>query len=182
MFNTKALSKRLHVIENKLVTIDGIVDTLATYNGWKALEKSDGAVLNNTSDDLFTIAGGPIYARIFGIVTTVIGANAANGTLQMTTTTPSATVAISTAVSIASAAAGSVIHFATVAAGTVPVLTITANGINWYDPATATKLPAEFFLPPGTLKFLSSAANTGNIKWYLSYLPLSTNTVVTVAA
>jgi hypothetical protein len=177
MFNTKALSKRLHVIENKLVTMDALLD----YKGWQCLEKSDGSVPANTTDSLFTIAGGPIHARIFGIVTTVIGATAANGTLQITTTSPSATVAISTAVSVASAAAGSAIHFATVAAGTVPVLTITANGINWYDPATATKLPAEFFLPPGTIKFHSSAANTGNIKWYLSFVPLSTNTVVTVA-
>jgi hypothetical protein len=179
---SRLISDRVNAIHTHCHTLITNLATVSGYNGWKCLEKSDGSIPANTTDDLFTIAGGPIYARVFGIVTTVIGATAANGTLRMTTTLPSATVTISTAVSIASAAAGSLISFNTVAAGTVPVLTITANGIGWFDPATATMLSEEFFLPPGTMKFHSTATNTGNIKWYLSYLPLSTNTVVTVAA
>jgi hypothetical protein len=170
MFNTKALSKRLHVLETKITTIDSVLD----YSGWKCLEKSDGSVLSGT-DDLFTITGGPIIASVIGIVTTVIG-GAANGTLQITTTTPAATVSLSTTVAIDSQAAGSSIRFV----GATGVLTPLAAGAKIIDPVTVGD--CQFLMPIGTVKFLGSAARTGNIKWYLTYRPLSPNSVVVAAA
>lgn len=170
MFNTKALSKRLHVIETKLTTVDSILD----YSGWKCLEKSDGAVLAAT-DDLFVITGGPIIASVVGIVTTVIG-GAANGTLQHTTVNPAATASLSTTVAIDTDAVGTSYRFV----GATGVLTPVTAGAVIIDPVTVGD--CQFLLPIGTLKFLGSAARTGNIKWYLTYRPLSQNSVVTVAA
>lgn len=146
----------------------------------RCLLKADGAVLAG-ADALFTITGGPIYARIFGIVTTVIG-GAANGTMQIVTTLPSGTVALSTTVAIDTDAAGTLYSFNTVAAGTVPVLTPTTAGTLWFNEATATFNPASYFLPPGSVNFLGSGAQTGVIAWYLDYLPLSSASVVVAAA
>lgn len=139
------------------------------------VEKSDGNVLNG-ADALFTVSGAPILIKyIFGVVTTVIG-GAANGTLQVVATSPAATTAISTTVAIDSLAVGTSISFV----GATGVLTKTTNSVILIDPVTVAQ--CEMFVPPGSINFLSSAARTGVIKWYMSYVPLSPNSVVTVAA
>ena len=140
----------------------------------KCVEKSDGAVLSGT-DDLFTVAGGPVLAQIVGIVTTVLG-GAANGTLQHTTTTPEGTVSLSTTVAIDSDAAGTSYRFV----GATGVLTPVTAGAVIIDPVTVGD--CWFLLPIGTVKFLGSAARSGNIKWYIRYRPLSPDSLVTAAA
>jgi hypothetical protein len=142
----------------------------------QCIEKSDGTVENAATDDLFVITGGPILVtNITGIVTVAIG-GAANGTLQITTTTPAATVSLSTTVALASAAAGTSIRFV----GATGVLTPLAAGTKIIDPVTVQD--CHFLCPIGTLKFLGSAAQTGNIKWYLTYKPLSPSSRVAAAA
>jgi hypothetical protein len=140
-----------------------------------------GDLLAGVVDDLFTVAGGPVYARIFGIVTTLI-VGATNGTLKILPTTPASLVSLSTTVALDDDAAGTLYSFNTVAAGTVPVLTPTTAGALWFNEATATFNPASYFLPPGTVQFLSSAARVGNITWYMEYWPLSPSSIVTAAA
>jgi hypothetical protein len=140
-----------------------------------------GDLLAGVVDDLFTIAGGPVYARIFGIVTTLI-VGATNGTLKILPTTPASLLSLSTTVAVDDYAAGTLISFNTVAAGTVPVLTPYTGGARWFNEATATFNPASFFLPPGTVQFLSSAARVGVITWYMEYWPMSPTSVVTAAA
>jgi hypothetical protein len=147
----------------------------------KCVVKSDGALLAGVVDDIFTIAGGPVYARIFGIVTTLI-VGATNGTLKILPTTPNSLLSLSTTVALDDDAAGTLYSFNTVAAGTVPVLTPTTGGALWFNEATATFNPASFFLPPGTVQFLSSAARVGVIAWYMEYIPLHPSAVVTAAA
>ena len=139
------------------------------------IEKSDGNVLSG-ADALFTITGGPILIKyIFGIVTTVIG-GAANGTLQVVTTSPATTTALSTTVAIDSDAVGTSYAFI----GATGVLTPTTAGALLIDPVTVAQ--CEMFVPTGTINFLGSAARTGVIKWYMHYVPLSPNSVVTVAS
>lgn len=139
------------------------------------VEKSDGGVLSG-ADPLFTITGGPILVKyIFGVVTTVIG-GAANGTLQATTVSPAATTALSTTVAIDSDAVGTSYSFI----GATGVLTPVTNGVVLIDPVTIAQ--CEAFVPIGSINFLGSAARTGNIKWYLSYVPLSPNSLVVAAA
>lgn len=141
----------------------------------RCIEKSDGAVLLG-DDPLFTITGGPILVTgFYGIVTTVL-VGAANGTLQATTTTPAATVALSTTVAIDNDAAGTSYRFA----GATGVLTPDTNGAKIIDPVTVQD--CAFLVPIGNINFKGSAAATGVIKWYMTYKPLSPNSVVTVAA
>jgi hypothetical protein len=136
----------------------------------QCIEQPTNAITSGAAS-LFTIAGGPIMAQVFGIVTTVLG-GASNGTLQITTTTPAATVALSTTVAIDTQAAGSSIRFV----GATGVLTPDANGAKIIDPVTVGD--CWFLMPIGTVKFLTTAVRTGNIKWYIRYVPLSPNCVV----
>jgi len=166
-----------HTLITNLGVVDTVVDRIEAalgISGWKCLEKSDGAVLSG-ADDLFTITGGPIIASVIGIVTTVLG-GAANGTLQHTTTTPAATAALSTIVAIDSDAAGTSYRFV----GVAGVLTPVTAGAVIIDPVTVAD--CLFLLPIGTLSFLGSAARSGVIKWYLTYKPLSVNSVIVAAA
>ena len=140
----------------------------------RSIEKSDGGVLNG-ADPLFVITGAPIYFRIFGVVTTILG-GASNGTLQITTTVPAGTVALSTTVAIDSDAAGTSYRFI----GATGVLTPVTAGAVIIDPVLTDD--CWFFAPIGTISFLGTAARTGNIKWYMDYIPCSPNSVVTVSA
>lgn len=140
-------------------------------------EKSDGAVLTGT-DALFTITGGPIKVlEIVGIVTTIIG-GASSGKLTITTTTPAATVDMSAgAVAIDDDAAGtSYRHINTTA-----VLTPVTAGFVMCGNAFATEDTA-FLCPIGSIGFNCTAAQTGVIKWYLRYVPLSPSSRVAAAA
>ena len=136
----------------------------------KCLEQPTCAIISGATS-LFTVAGGPVLAQIYGVVTTVLG-GASNGTLQITTTTPSATVALSTTVAIDTQAAGSSIRFV----GATGVLTPATAGSVIIDPVTVGD--CWFLLTIGTVKFLTTAARTGNIKFYLRYIPLSADSVV----
>jgi hypothetical protein len=141
----------------------------------RCVEKSDGAVLTG-SDDLFVITGGPVLAKIYGIVTTIIGGNS-NVRLQITTVEPAATVELNAgAVAINNNAAGT--SYSNI--GATSVFTPVTAGIAIKDPVTVEDV--DFLLPIGTVKLNSSAARTGNIKWYMIYKPLSPNSVVTAAA
>ena len=138
------------------------------------VEKSDGAVLSG-NDDIFVISGGPVMATIVGYVSTIIG-GAANGRLKITTTSPAATVDLNAgAVAIDSDAVGTVYYNV----GATSVFTPVTAGAVIMDPVTVQQ--TEFLLPPGTVHFNSSAARTGNIKWYMAYCPLSPDSVVTAA-
>lgn len=142
----------------------------------RCVEKSDGAVLNG-NDNLFTITGGPVRAKIVGLVTTVIG-GAANGDLQLVSTDPAATVDLNAApVAITSDDPGTFYSNR----GATSVFTPSAGlAFQIGDPVTVEEV--EFLLAPGTVHFRSSAAQTGVIKWYMTYWPLSPNSVVVAAA
>lgn len=162
-----SILERLEYLQGNLNTSMAITE--------RCIEKADGAVLNG-NDPLFTITGGPILVTgIYGIVTTAL-VGAANGTLQATTTVPAATVALSTTVAIDNDAAGTSYRFA----GATGVLTPDTNGAKIIDPVTVED--CNFLVPIGNINFKGSAAATGVIKWYMTYKPLSPNSVVTVAA
>lgn len=162
-----SILERLEYLQGNLNTSLAITE--------RCIEKSDGAVLAG-ADPLFVITGGPILVtKLIGVVTTLI-VGAANGTLQATTTVPSATVALSTTVAINDDAAGTTYRFV----GATGVLTPVTDGAVIIDPVTVAD--CEFLVPIGNINFLGSAARAGNIKWYMTYKPLSPNSVVTVAA
>ena len=141
-----------------------------------AVEKNDGSVLAyGTLDPLFTITGGPVRCKIVGIVSTVL-VGAGNGELVMTTTTPAATVDLNDeSVSISADAAGTSYHNV----GAASVFTPTTAGVVLIDPVTVEE--TSFILPIGTVSFSTSAAQTGNIKWYMTWCGLSPDSKVVAA-
>jgi len=138
--------------------------------------KTGGIVPDNTTDDLFVIAGGPVRCKIVGLVTTTIG-GAANGKLQITTTAPAATVELNAAaVAIDADAAGTIYQNIGATSVFTPSDTL---GVEITDPVSVEE--TEFILTPGTVKFHASATQTGAIAWYMTYVPLSPLSTVTVA-
>lgn len=142
------------------------------HNYPQTVEKTDGAILNG-QDSLFTISGGPIMVTEFvGIVTTILG-GASNCHIDLAVTEPAADVALSTTVAIDSDAAGTSYTFSTAAPA---VLTPTEAGALEAIPRIA------WLCPIGTIKSHTTAVRTGNIKWYISYVPLSQFSKVEAAA
>ena len=163
-------------VDTEIATIDTVVDAilLDTAVTQKAVVKTDGASITG-NDDLFVITGGAVRARIVGLVTTVL-TGAANGDLQIVVTEPAGTVDLNTApVATDNDAAGTV--YTNVAA--TGVFTPSTSGVFLSSVAT---LETEYILPIGTVHFRSSAAQTGGvITWYMTYIPLSPDSVVTAA-
>lgn len=138
--------------------------------------KTDGAILAGV-DPIFTIAGGPVLCQIFGLVTTLV-VGAANLRLQHITTAPAATVELNAGAVAANDDAVGTMYYNI---GATSVFTPSGGlGFALLDPVTVQ--PVQFLLAPGVVQCLGSAARTGVIAWYMSYIPLSTSTVVTAAA
>lgn len=155
---------------------DAAIAAMLAIQSEQCVVKTDGAVLNG-DDDLFTISGGPVRARIVGLVTTVIGDNAANGDLQIDVTEPTGTVDLNAApVAITSDAAGTIY----MCLDSTSVFTPVTAGAVIVDPVAAPE--AYFILPVGTVIFRSSAANSGVIAWFMQYTKLSPLSSVVAAA
>ena len=139
----------------------------------RCVVKTDGAVLNGL-DPIFTISGGPVRCRIVGLVTTVIG-GASNLRLQHITTTPAATVELNSgAVSVTGDAAGTFYYNV----GATSVFTPSGGlGFHIADPVLVQE--TEFLLAPGVVQCLGDAAFSGVIAWYMTFTPLSPDSVVT---
>ncbi len=156
-------------------SLEAISIALASATVASCVEKSDGAVVSGL-DAIFVITGGPVRAKITGIITTILSGSS-NAELVMTTTNPSATVDMNTAaVAIDNDAAGT--SYRNV--GTTSTFTPIQAGFVIIDPVTVEDV--SFLLPIGTVSFSSSAAQTGTIKWYMDYVPLSPNSVVEAAS
>jgi len=169
-----AYVKQLVTAEIAMVALDL---AKATKNAaLQTVHKADGAVLTG-DDDLFVISGGPVRAKIVGLVTTVIGANATNFDLQIDVTEPAGTVDLNAApVACADDAAGTIY----LNIDSTSVFTPITAGASIIDIVAA---PEQFFvLPVGTVILRSSAANTGVISWFMTYEKLSPDSLVVAAA
>lgn len=142
--------------------------------GTITLEKTDGSCPLG-DDDLFTISGGPVLVtNFYGLVTTVIGNVSSTCTIQHACTDPAADIALSTAVRIDTDAVGTSYYLSSAA---LAVFTpVTAGSVI----QATTMLP--WILTPGTLQATHQAANTGAIRWFLVYTPLSQLSRVVAAA
>jgi hypothetical protein len=162
--------------DNKAIAADDVsvvAADVATIS-MRCVEKI-AAVLTG-ADDMFVITGGPVRARLVGIVTTVIG-GASNAKLQITTTNPSGTTDLSAgAVAINTDAKGTSYYNV----GATSVFTPVTAGAVLLDPVTVDE--TYFILPIGTVKFHNSAAQTGAVTWYMTYEALSPSSAVAAAA
>ena len=177
--NIKASLDLAHTDLDAILADTEAVDTRAEIDAmWahpRCVVKTDGAVLA-ALDPIFTISGGPVRCTIVGLVTTVIG-GASNLRLQHITTTPAATVELNVgAVSVTSDAAGTFYYNV----GATSVFTPSAGlGFHIADPVLVQE--TEFLLAPGVVQCLGDAAFSGEIAWYMSFTPLSPDSVVVAA-
>ena len=125
-----------------------------------------------TQAAIFTISGGQVLVTgLIGTVTTATGATAT--TLQVVGNPTSGTdVNLSTAVSVASKEIGTIITLGTSVGGALSVQN--AGG-------GALPLGTGFVLNAGTLDLVTSATNTGSVKWTLTYVPIDSGASVTAA-
>ena len=151
---------------------------MTVYNEGKliehCIEKTDGSCPNG-DDNLFTVSGGPIKVTgFFGLVATIIGNNVSTCTIQHACTDPAADIALSTAVAVETDAVGTLYYITNAALGVFTP--VTAGSI-----IQATQM-LPWLLTPGILQATFSAANTGKIRWFLVYQPLSTLSLVIASA
>lgn len=180
------MTKRRVIGTMQTPAAEGAVDTLTNMMAYvkqlvgesalRTCVKADGAVLNGL-DPIFTISGGPVRARIVGLVTTVL-VGAANLRLQHITTVPAATVDLNAgAVAVDNDAAGTM-YFNIGATG---VFTPSSGlGFKIIDPVTVDEV--YYLLAPGVVQALGSAAATGVIAWYMTFEKLSPLSAVVAAA
>lgn len=131
----------------------------------------DAAIISNGAT-LFTVSSGPILLKqIIGICVT--GNDVTATTVQFThTPTVGAAVNISIAsASIASRVAGDIIHFAAQAFTNAPtVATVAASNASDAN---------GIILPEGVLSTtVGVGPTTGTWKWYIRYVPLTSNSMV----
>ncbi len=110
---------------------------------------------------IFTVSGGlVVVTALVGQVTTACSATAT--TLKITATPSTGTaVDLTSAVAVTSAEAGSLITLPTTLGG---ALSVTTSG--------AGQIPGlQFLVAPGTIDITTSATNTGQVAWSLTYAP-----------
>lgn len=123
---------------------------------------------------LFTVAGGSVLVTsIWGLVSgTAIQNQACNLSLGNTPTGGSAgNTSLATATAITNKPIGT--FFVPAFASGVGGAAVVAQLVQAQDASTAS-----FLVPAGTITWTTSATNTGQMKWYLSYLPLDSGATV----
>lgn len=134
--------------------------------------RATGTLPATTQSAIFTIAGGQVMVTsLVGTVTTATGATATN--LKVTGNPTTGTdVDIAANVSVASKEVGSVITLNATFGGALVVNN--AGG-------APSALGVGFILNPGTLDLVTSATNTGSIKWDITYIPLDSGAAISAA-
>lgn len=134
--------------------------------------KSAAVVPNAAAANLFTVTGGAVLVTsLVGKVTTVFTSTATTLSMGPKPTTGSANATgIHSATVLTSAALGSWI--APALSSGVATTGIVAAGIAWPQNGSA------FVCDAGFITYQASAANTGQIQWYLSYIPLDDGAAV----
>jgi hypothetical protein len=131
------------------------------------------STLAGTTDQLFTVTGGPIeIVGFFGECTTAAG-SPGNTLIQLDATTGSDyDREFSTTVNIDALGAGDVVRFSN--AIDEGVLDLTAN--------VGAGQPLSWFCSPGEIELNTAAGTTGAIVWYMSYRRLDRASRVSVSS
>lgn len=134
--------------------------------------KSAAVVPNGSETTLFTVTGGAVLVTsLIGKVTTGFTSTATTLTMGPKPTTGTANASgIHDETVLTSAALGSWVVPAL--ADGIATAGIVADGIAWLQNGSG------FVCDAGTIEYEASAANTGQIEWYLTYVPLDTGASV----
>lgn len=124
---------------------------------------------------LFTVSGTVLVQFFAGLVTTALGATATTLSLG---NTPTGGVAANT-----SLATATTVTSKTVGTHVVPTFSSGIGGAPIVASLAQVTVPAAsgnaFIVPAGTITWTTSANNTGQMAWYLAYLPIDPGATVT---
>lgn len=127
--------------------------------------------------NIFTITGGPILLTgLFGIVTSALGATATTLSVGSTGGTSSG-VSLATAVAVTSSPVGTVLAVPSPAGGALVVSATGGVGLSTGKPQDAGGLAV---VTAGSLTVTTNANDTGQVQWYLMYIPFPGTAVVAV--
>jgi hypothetical protein len=133
------------------------------------------ATMTMATDDLFTIAGGPIeLVSLVGVFQTVNTGAASTFQIQANATAGGATVMSIASSSTSGAAAGTYLVLPAAAGSAVTAVTAGAH---------LNLLPSELWtIPVGKIQAIVGGAGTvGTVQWYLRYKPMAPGVTVTAA-
>lgn len=136
------------------------------------VDRATAVLPATTQAAIFTVAGGRVLVTsLTGEVTTVMGATAT--TLKVTANPTTGTdVDLCTATAVTSKEAGSLISLPAISGGALTV----ANG------GGGNQLPnSPYVVPIGTIDLVTSATDTGSVKWSITYIPLDDGATITAA-
>lgn len=139
--------------------------------------KAAQALPAGTTANLYTVSGAVLVTGLLGRVTTATGATVTTLALGSTN---SSTTSIATATAVTSKIAGSWIVPSS-SAGVGGALTIGAGPTFLASSFPGSFLPglmAPFFIAADTITWTTSATDTGQVQWYLWYVPLDQSATV----
>lgn len=135
--------------------------------------KSAAVVPNAAPANLFVVSGGAV------LITSLVGKVSTVFTSTVTTLNMGAAPTVGTA-NASAIHASTVLTSAALGAWVTPALSsgiagagVVANGISWVE-----NDGGDFIVDAGNITYQASAANTGQIVWYLTYIPLDTGASV----
>lgn len=146
---------------------------LRTLQLGNQVTKGPAVVPNAAPGNLFVVTGGAVLITgLVGKVTTVFTGTATTLNMGVAPTTGTANASAIHAITVLTSAA--------LGAWVTPALTsgvggvgVVANGISWVQ-----NDGGDFIVDSGNITYQASAANTGQIQWYLTYVPLDTGASV----
>lgn len=135
------------------------------------VDRATASLPQGTDDELFEVVGGRVaMTQILGEVTTVIGANASNHSLQCDPTTGTTSPLCA------------VLACANKEAGTLFSITgLVSDAMVGDDAGGAAMQTRPVALPIGHVELLTSGNNTGAIKWSMWYVPIDEGAYVVAA-
>lgn len=136
------------------------------------VDRATAVLPATTQSAIFTVAGGRVLVTsLVGEVTVIMGATVT--TLKITANpTVGTDVDLTTATAVTSKEVGSLISLPPISGGALTVNS--AGGTN--------QLPnSAYLIPVGTIDLVTSATDTGSIKWSITYLPLDDGASITAA-
>ena len=129
------------------------------------------SVVTASTDDLFTIVGGPIeIVSFFGQVTTIIASTPGNVSININSADDDQDADFSIVVALADGSLGDVIGFGALTnQENAGLLTANENAGQ----------PLSWFCPAGVIEQTLSGVGTGNVTWYMTFRPLVGGVTVT---
>lgn len=136
--------------------------------GFRA-DKASATLPASTTQDIFTITGGPVLVNLlYGVVTTIIQVQACNLSVSSTPTVGTAVVLAST-FDINGKEAGTILRVE--GDGTALVGANAGAGLSGIG-------LSPMIIPTGVISILTSATNTGATKWVCYWIPLEDGAVL----